>query len=266
MTMATSKYRRILLKISGEALAGGGRDCFDPGVLDYLSGEIADALKLNTQIAVVVGGGNIVRGELLSRTMGVERVAADYMGMLATVINGMALESALTRAGIEARMQTALNAEQVAAPYVREKAARHLSSNHVMIFVRRHGQSVFFHRHGGGVACVGDGRGGAVEGDECRRRVFGRPADRFRRPPLRDFGDGRGDSSKVKSDGRDRPRPVPRAPVAGACFPTLVPRRTQKNSHRRIRGDTSDLLKKKFPPRNVKIAKFSHFWDFFMLQ
>ena len=143
MTMATSKYRRILLKISGEALAGGGRDCFDPGVLDYLSGEIADALKLKTQIAVVVGGGNIVRGELLSRTMGVERVAADYMGMLATVINGMALESALTRAGIEARMQTALNAEQVAAPYVREKAARHLSSNHVMILCGGTGNPFF---------------------------------------------------------------------------------------------------------------------------
>ena len=150
--MAGAIYRRVLLKISGEALAGGGTECYDAATLNYLAGEIAAALALKTQVAVVVGGGNIVRGELLSNSMGVDRVAADYMGMLATVINGMALESALGRSGIAVRMQTALNAEQVAAPYIREKAQRHLDDNRVMIFCGGTGNPFFFHRHGGGVA------------------------------------------------------------------------------------------------------------------
>ncbi|MBE8158308.1 MAG: UMP kinase [Betaproteobacteria bacterium] len=137
------KYRRILLKISGEGLSGGGNECYDPATLNYIAGEIASALALNIQVAAVVGGGNIVRGELLSNSMGVDRVAADYMGMLATVINGMALESALAKSGIAARMQTALNVEQVAAPYIREKARRHLDDNRVMIFCGGTGNPFF---------------------------------------------------------------------------------------------------------------------------
>lgn len=132
--MAASIYRRILLKISGEALAGGGSECFDSGTLSYIAAEIITAQKMNVQVGVVVGGGNIVRGEILSQRMNVARVSADYMGMLATVINGMALESALSKAGVIVRLQTALNVEQVAAPYIREKAERHLESGHVMIF------------------------------------------------------------------------------------------------------------------------------------
>lgn len=139
----TSIYRRILLKISGEALAGGRQECFDAATLNYLANEISAALELKTQVAVVVGGGNIVRGEMLAKNMNVDRVAADYMGMLATVINGMALESALTKAGIIARVQTALNAEQVAAPYIREKAAKHLDAGHVMIFCGGTGNPFF---------------------------------------------------------------------------------------------------------------------------
>lgn len=138
-----SRYRRILLKISGEALAGKSSECFDPAVLGYITGEIAKALKIGAQVAVVVGGGNIVRGSLLAQKMHVERVSADYMGMLATVINGMALESAMTKAGIVARLQTALNAEQVAAPYIREKAVRHLEAGHVMIFCGGTGNPYF---------------------------------------------------------------------------------------------------------------------------
>ena len=136
-------YRRVLLKISGEALAGGGAECYDAATLNYLAGEIASALALNTQVAAVVGGGNIVRGELLSNSMGDDRVSADYMGMLATVINGMALESALSKSGIAVRMQTALNAGQVAAPYIREKAKRHLEGDRVMIFCGGTGNPFF---------------------------------------------------------------------------------------------------------------------------
>ena len=141
--MAASIYRRVLLKISGEALAGKGSECFDSGTLNYLASEIAAALELNTQVGAVVGGGNIVRGEILSARMNVERVAADYMGMLATVINGMALESALSKAGVDVRLQTALNAEQVAAPYIREKAERHLENGRVMIFCGGTGNPFF---------------------------------------------------------------------------------------------------------------------------
>ena len=141
--MSDSIYRRILLKISGEALAGGTSVCFDAATLDYLAAEIVAALKLKTQIAVVVGGGNIVRGELLSNDMGVERVAADHMGMLATVINGMALQSALSKADVDVRLQTAMNVEQVAAPYIREKAERHLQAGRVMIFCGGTGNPFF---------------------------------------------------------------------------------------------------------------------------
>ncbi|MGI9297730.1 MAG: UMP kinase [Gammaproteobacteria bacterium] len=141
--MSASVYRRVLLKISGESLAGNGKECFDPDTLNYLAGEISSALELKTRVAVVVGGGNIVRGEILSSRMNVERVAADYMGMLATVINGMALEQALLKAGVEVRLQTALNAEQVAAPYIREKAERNLERGHVMIFCGGTGNPFF---------------------------------------------------------------------------------------------------------------------------
>lgn len=141
--MSASVYRRVLLKISGESLAGNGNECFDPDTLSYLAAEISSALQLKTQVAVVVGGGNIVRGETLSSRMKVERVAADYMGMLATVINGMALEQALLKAGVQVRLQTALNAEQVAAPYIREKAERNLERGHVMIFCGGTGNPFF---------------------------------------------------------------------------------------------------------------------------
>ena len=141
--MPACQYRRIVLKISGEALGGDGSSCFSAVVLNYLAEEIAASLALGAQVAVVVGGGNIVRGEILSGNMGVERVTADYMGMLATVINGMALESALNHKGITTRLQTALNLEQVAAPYIRQKAVRHLEAGHVVIFAGGTGNPYF---------------------------------------------------------------------------------------------------------------------------
>ena len=103
-------------------------------MLEYLSNEIETIHALGTQIAIVIGGGNIVRGEMIAGDMGVERVTGDYMGMLATVINGMALRSALTKKGLDTRLQTALPLEQVAAPYIREKAIRHLEEHRVIIF------------------------------------------------------------------------------------------------------------------------------------
>ena len=133
--------RRALVKLSGEAL-GGDSKTIEPATLRYLAGEIAAAARSGVELALVVGGGNIIRGAS-ARDMGIERVAADYMGMLATVINGMALQSALKSAGLESRLQTALSLEQAAAPYVREKANRHLESGRVMIFAGGTGNPFF---------------------------------------------------------------------------------------------------------------------------
>ena len=136
------KYRRILLKLSGEALQEEQAG-ISPSVLRYLTNEIRAILALEVQVAVVVGGGNLIRGELVASKVGIDRVTGDYMGMLATVINGMALHSALTDSGVEARLQTALNLEQVAAPYIREKALRHLRGGRVMIFAGGTGSPYF---------------------------------------------------------------------------------------------------------------------------
>ena len=143
MVVMKTLYQRILLKLSGEALQGSG-STISPQVFGYLAKEIAAASQMGVQVAVVVGGGNIIRGEFIAESnMGIDRVTGDYMGMLATVINGMALHSALTAHQLEVRMQTALSLEQVAAPYIREKAIRHLESNRVMVFTAGTGNPYF---------------------------------------------------------------------------------------------------------------------------
>lgn len=142
--MGSPCYHRILLKLSGEALQGEQQGLvLSPAMLEYLSNEIETIHALGTQIAIVIGGGNIVRGEMIAGDMGVERVTGDYMGMLATVINGMALRSALTKKGLDTRLQTALPLEQVAAPYIREKAIRHLEEHRVIIFAGGTGNPFF---------------------------------------------------------------------------------------------------------------------------
>lgn len=112
-------------------------------VLRYIVGEIALIRALDVKIAIIIGGGNIVRGGFVADSMGVDRVTGDYMGMLATVINGMALQAALTDANMEARLQTALNLEQVAAPYIREKAVRHIENGRIMVFAGGTGNPYF---------------------------------------------------------------------------------------------------------------------------
>ena len=137
------RYRRALLKLSGEALMGDAGSGVSAAVLRYLVAELKSARSAGAQLALVCGGGNIVRGESFAAGVGIDRVTADYMGMLATVINGMALQSALQENGVEARLQTALNLEQVAAPYIREKAIRHLEAGRVVIFAGGTGNPYF---------------------------------------------------------------------------------------------------------------------------
>ena len=127
------QYRRILLKISGESLAGEGGYGIDAAVLEGFAEEIREAHDLGAEIALVIGGGNIFRG-LSTAAASMDRVQADYMGMLATVINSLALQDALERQGIYTRLLTAIKMEQIAEPFIRRRAVRHLEKGRVVIF------------------------------------------------------------------------------------------------------------------------------------
>jgi uridylate kinase len=127
------KYHRVLLKLSGESLMGDKNYGLDPKMLSMYAEEIKSVIKLGVQVAVVIGGGNIYRGMNELET-GIERAHGDYMGMLATVINGMALQAALEKTGVKTRLQSALGMDQVAEPYIRRKAIRHLEKGRVVIF------------------------------------------------------------------------------------------------------------------------------------
>jgi uridylate kinase len=141
--MGKSIYKRILLKLGGESLADeDGGFGIDQTAIKNIACEIRDARELGVEIAIVIGGGNIFRGATAS-ALGMERVTADYMGMLATVINALALQHALEEAGISTRMQTAIEIQQVAEPYVRRKAIRHLEKGRVIIFAAGTGNPYF---------------------------------------------------------------------------------------------------------------------------
>ncbi len=127
------KYSRILLKLSGESLMGDRQYGIDPKMLEQYAMEIKAVTNIGVQVAVVIGGGNIYRG-MNEHETGIERAQGDYMGMLATVINGMALQAALDKAGITTRLQSAIKMEQVAEPYIRRRAMRHLEKGRVVIF------------------------------------------------------------------------------------------------------------------------------------
>ncbi len=127
------RYKRVLLKLSGESLMGDKSFGLDPVVLTQYAKDIREITNLGVQVALVVGGGNIYRGMNEAET-GIERAQGDYMGMLATVINGMAVQSALEKEGVYTRLQSAINMEAVAEPYIRRRAMRHLEKGRVVIF------------------------------------------------------------------------------------------------------------------------------------
>ncbi|MGP0566191.1 UMP kinase [Nitrospina sp. 32_T5] len=139
---AKARFKRILLKLGGESLAEVGGFGIDQKALQGIAEEIAEARKLGVQIAIVIGGGNILRGATASN-LGMERVTADYMGMLATVINAMALQSALEQMDVPTRVLTALDIRQVAEPYVRRRAIRHLEKDRIVIFAAGTGNPYF---------------------------------------------------------------------------------------------------------------------------
>ena len=140
--MTAPKYRRILLKISGEMLAGDQGFGIHPSILDGLAEEIADVRSLGIELALVIGGGNIFRG-IAASANGMERASADYMGMLATILNALALQNALERLDIPTRVQSAIEMQQLAEGYIRRRAIRHLEKNRVVIFAGGTGNPYF---------------------------------------------------------------------------------------------------------------------------
>lgn len=131
--MSELKYKRVLLKLSGESLMGNQSFGIDPAVLEHFADEVKTVKEMGVEIAVVIGGGNIFRG-MAGAAKGMDRVQADYMGMLATVINSMALQDALERKGVFTRLMTAIKMEQIAEPFIRRRAIRHLEKGRVVIF------------------------------------------------------------------------------------------------------------------------------------
>jgi uridylate kinase len=135
-------YRRIVLKLSGEALAGSQGYGIDPPVLDRIGAEVREVVDLGVQLAIVIGGGNIFRGVAAS-AVGMDRATADYMGMLATIINALALQDALEKAGVQTRVLSAIEMRAVAEPYIRRRAIRHLEKGRVVIFAAGTGNPFF---------------------------------------------------------------------------------------------------------------------------
>jgi uridylate kinase len=134
------KYPRVMLKLSGEALAGDKGSGFDFSVIDRLAGEIADVRQMGVALGLVIGGGNIVRGAQMNA---MDRVSADYMGMLGTVINALALQDVLERGGVDTRVMTAIRMEELAEPYIRRRALRHFEKGRVVIFAAGTGNPYF---------------------------------------------------------------------------------------------------------------------------
>ncbi|MDA2916599.1 UMP kinase [Nitrospinae bacterium AH_259_B05_G02_I21] len=140
--MGTPKYKRILLKLSGEAMAGEGGAGIDPKQAEVIAREVKEIQSLGIEVAVVIGGGNIFRG-MAAEAAGMERVTADYMGMLATVINALALQDALESMEVVTRVQTAIEMRELAEPFIRRRAIRHLEKERIVIFAGGTGNPYF---------------------------------------------------------------------------------------------------------------------------
>ncbi len=139
----TTRYQRILLKLSGEALLGKLEYGVDPAVVAFVAEQVKAVTALGVQVGIVVGGGNIFRGMAAATATGMDRATADYIGMLATAMNGLALQDALERAGVPTRVMTAIDMNEVAEPYIRRRAVRHLEKGRVVVFVAGTGNPYF---------------------------------------------------------------------------------------------------------------------------
>lgn len=143
MLIKKPKYKRVLLKLSGEAFAGPKKTGIDPKILYFIAGEIKKASSHKVQIAIVVGGGNIFRGLGASNEQGIDRATGDYMGMMATIINALALQDALEKTGVSTRVQTAIEMRQIAELFIRRRTIRHFEKGRVVIFAAGTGNPFF---------------------------------------------------------------------------------------------------------------------------
>ena len=178
-----ARYGRILLKISGEALLGDRPYGVDPAFCTFVATQVAAAVGAGVQVGLVVGGGNIFRG-LAAAARGMDRATGDYMGMLATVMNGLALQDALERVGVPTRVMTAIAMNEVAEPYIRRRAIRHLEKGRVTLFVAGTGNPYFTTDTAAALRAVEIGAERPPQGDPRRRRVRRRPARPSRREAL----------------------------------------------------------------------------------
>jgi uridylate kinase len=143
MNLQRRPFKRVLIKLSGEALAGELRFGLDPNVLKYIAGEVAAVQQSGCEVAMVVGGGNFVRGETFSAEGGIDRTVADQMGMLGTLMNALALQSAIENAGLPTRVLSAINVAQVAESFIRRRAMRHMEKGRAIIFAAGTGNPYF---------------------------------------------------------------------------------------------------------------------------
>ncbi len=143
MELVRKQFKRALIKLSGEALAGDQGFGLDPKVLSYIAGEIASVHAVGCEIAIVVGGGNYVRGASFSAEGGIDRSVADQMGMLGTLMNSLAIQSAVERQGLQVRVQSAISVSQVAEPFIRRRAIRHMEKRRVVVFAAGTGNPFF---------------------------------------------------------------------------------------------------------------------------
>lgn len=150
------RYKRVLLKLSGEALMGTREYGLDPAIVGRIAAEIVTVTELGVQVCIVIGGGNIFRG-VSGAAEGMERASADSMGMLATVINALAMQNAIEKLGLPTRVQSAIPMQSVSEPFVRRRAIRHMEKGRVVIFAAGTGNPFFYYRYGGGTARLRNG-------------------------------------------------------------------------------------------------------------
>lgn len=143
LSITRRRFKRVLLKLSGEALAGDLKFGLDPKVLQYIGGQVAEVSGAGVEVCIVVGGGNFVRGETFSGEGGIDRTVADQMGMLGTLMNALALQSAIERTGLQVRVQSAVNVAQVAESFIVRRAIRHLEKGRVVVFAAGTGNPYF---------------------------------------------------------------------------------------------------------------------------
>ena len=214
-------------------------------VIDRIVAEIGEVVRLGVQVAVVIGGGNIFRG-VAPGAAGMDRATADYMGMLATLMNALALQDAMRRAGLVSRVQSALSIEQVAEPYIRGRAMRHLEEGPGRDLRRRHRQSVLHHRHRRGAAR--DARSAPRSCSRRPRSTASTPPIRRRTPTRTRYAEAhvrRGDRQEPQGDGRDGARAVPRPEHAAQGLQHLRAGGAEARGHGRGRGHAGALLTSK---------------------